>query len=204
MPAHFALGLVIGLLGVAYNRAILGTLRATERVGRNSPVRTAAVIGAAVGVLGWAAPDLVGPGDAITQRMLSGSETVLGIGGAFALLFVLRFALGAVSYAARTPGGLFAPILVLGSQGGLVFGALIYRWFPAAGVNPTAYAVVGMAALFTAVVRAPLTGIILAIELTGTFTLLLPMLAACCAAMVVPALLGEPPIYESLRWQPRS
>ena len=74
---------------------------------------------------------------------------------------------------------------------------------PGAGINPTAYAVVGMAALFTAVVRAPVTGIILAIELTGSFTLLLPMLAACFAAMVVPTLLNEPPIYESLRWRPQ-
>jgi chloride channel protein, CIC family len=204
LPAHLVLGLVIGLIGVTYNRAILGALRMTDRLGRTSPVLVATAIGAGVGLLGWAAPDLVGPGDAITQKMLSGTETVVGIGAAFGLLFVLRFVLGAVSYAARTPGGLFAPILVLGSQSGLVFGVLCHRWFPLAGINPTAYAVVGMAALFTCVVRAPLTGIILAIELTGSVTLLLPMLAACCAAMIGPAILGEPPIYESLHWKPRS
>jgi len=117
----------------------------------------------------------------------------------FILVFVLRFALGTVSYAAGTPGGLFAPMLVLGSQSGLLFGTACYHWFPAAGLNPTAFAVVGMAAFFAAVVRAPITGIILAIELTGSFTLLLPMLAACLAAMVVAILLNEPPIYESLR-----
>lgn len=204
LPVHLALGLLVGVVGVAYSRAILGALHATERVGRNSPVLVAAVIGAGVSLLGWAAPDLVGPGDGITQKMLSGTQSVLGIGPVFVLVFLLRFVLGAVSYAARTPGGLFAPILVLGSQSGLVFGALCSRWFPAAGINPTAYGVVGMAALFTAVVRAPLTGIILAVELTGSVTLLLPMLAACCAAMVGPSLLGEPPIYESLRWKPRS
>jgi CIC family chloride channel protein len=56
-----------------------------------------------------------------------------------------------------------------------------------------------MAAFFTAVVRSPLTGIVLAIELTGCFTLLLPMLSACFAAMLLPTLLREPPIYDSLR-----
>jgi CIC family chloride channel protein len=61
-----------------------------------------------------------------------------------------------------------------------------------------------MAALFTAVVRAPVTGIILAIELTGTFTLLLPMLGACFAAMLVTTLLHSPPIYDSLRWDSES
>ncbi len=55
-----------------------------------------------------------------------------------------------------------------------------------------------MAAFFTAVVRAPVTGIILVIELTGSFTLLLPMLSACFTALPVPTLLGNPPIYDSL------
>jgi CIC family chloride channel protein len=56
-----------------------------------------------------------------------------------------------------------------------------------------------MAAFFTAVVRAPVTGIILVIEMTASFTLLLPMLSACFAAMLIPNLLGNAPIYDSLR-----
>jgi CIC family chloride channel protein len=55
-----------------------------------------------------------------------------------------------------------------------------------------------MAAFFCGVVRAPLTGIVLVTEMTGNVTMLLPMLAACFAAMLVPALLGTAPIYESL------
>jgi len=204
LPVHLALGIGIALIGVAYNRAILVTLRATNRLGRGSPVPSAAAIGAAVGLLAWRSPGLAGAGDPITQQMLGGTASVLDAGvAAFGLVFLVRFLLGAVSYAARTPGGLFAPMLVIGSQCGLLFGTLCQRMLPGAGINPTAYAVVGMAALFTAVVRAPVTGIILAIELTGSFTLLLPMLAACFAAMVVPTLLNEPPIYESLRWRPQ-
>ena len=152
------------------------------------------LIGASVGLLAWFAPSLVGSGDAITQRMLGGTETIV----LFGLGFAVRFGLGAVSYAARTPGGLFAPMLVLGSQSGLLFGTICHHWFPITSA-PTEFAVVGMAALFAAVVQAPLTGIILAIELTGSFTLFLPMLGACFAAMMVPMLLRNPPIYESLR-----
>jgi CIC family chloride channel protein len=48
-------------------------------------------------------------------------------------------------------------------------------------------------------VRAPVTGIILVTEMTGCFTLLLPMLLACSAAMAVPTLMRNPPIYDSLR-----
>ena len=67
-----------------------------------------------------------------------------------------------------------------------------------AGNNPVAYAVAGMAAFFTAVVRAPVTGIILVIELTASDTQLLSMIAACFSAMLVPTLLRNPPIYDSL------
>ena len=202
LPVHFVLGLALGVVGVLYNRAILGALRATAGLRRVASEYRAAVIGAAVGVLAWIAPGLVGGGDAITQRMLGGTVTVFGLG--FLAVFLVRFLLGAVSYAARTPGGLFAPMLVIGAQGGLFIGSLSSGWFPSAGADPAEYAVVGMAALFTAVVRAPLTGIILAIELTGSFTLLLPMLSACFAAMVVATFAGEPPIYESLRWDPKT
>jgi CIC family chloride channel protein len=195
---YFVLGIVVGLVGVLYNRAILGAMRATQHMQRVAPQYRAVLIGAAVGLLAWFAPGLVGGGDALTQQMLGGSVTVLGVG--FLTVFLVRFLLGAVSYAAGTPGGLFAPMLVIGAQGGLFIGSLCAVWFPSAGADPTEYAVVGMAALFTAVVRAPLTGIILAVELTGSVTLLLPMLSACFAAMIVPTFLDEPPIYESLRW----
>jgi CIC family chloride channel protein len=192
LPAHIALGAICGLLGVAYNRAILGAIRLTDRFGRLSVELRAAAIGGAVGLLAWFAPSLVGGGDVITQRTLGESIPAPQL----ALAFVLRFPLGAISYAARTPGGIFAPMLVLGSQIGRLAGL--------PGADPTMCAVVGMAAFFTAVVRAPVTGIILAIELTGSFTLFLPMLAACFSAMLVATLLREPPIYDSLRWDPRT
>jgi CIC family chloride channel protein len=195
VPISLALGLVAGFLGVAYNYTLLGTLAAVERL-RSWPVELrAALIGAAVGLLAWVAPNLVGGGDAITQSVLAGSESFVMV----ALVFILRFGLGTLSYAAGTPGGLFAPMLVLGSQIGLLFGTLGKHWFPSVAAHPTAFAVVGMAAFFTAVVRAPVTGIVLVAEMTDSFTLLLPMLGACFAAMLVPTLLGNPPIYDTLR-----
>jgi CIC family chloride channel protein len=195
VPLHLLLGVLAGLLGVAYNRTILGALSGTERLRRWPVELRAALIGAAVGLIAWFAPGLVGGGDALTQRTLAGTETLLFI----ALVFLLRFGLGAVSYAARAPGGLFAPMLVLGAQSGLLFGILCDRWLPSFTPGATAFAVAGMAAFFTAVVRSPVTGIILVTEMTGSFTLLLPMLSACFAAMLVPTLLGEAPIYDSLR-----
>jgi CIC family chloride channel protein len=195
VPVHLVFGILAGLLGVAYNRTLLGALAAAEKLGHWPMELRAAVVGAVVGMLAWFAPGLVGGGDGITQRTLSGTETV----GMMSMVFLLRFGLGAISYAALTPGGLFAPMLVLGAQLGFLYGTVCSYWFPTVAANPTSLAVVGMAAFFTAVVRAPITGIVLAIEMTSSFTMLLPMLSACFAAIAVPTLLRDAPIYDSLR-----
>jgi chloride channel protein, CIC family len=194
-PLFVALGAIAGLAATIYNRTLLGAISVAQRLGHWPVELQAGVIGAAVGALGWFAPELVGGGDQITQRALSG-EAMLTV---IPLAFLLRFGLGPVSYAAATPGGLFAPMLVLGAQLGLVFGAICGIAFPDAGIDPDAFAVVGMAAFFTGVVQAPVTGIVLVVEMTAAFTTFLPMLGACFAAMLVANLLHCAPIYESLR-----
>jgi CIC family chloride channel protein len=193
-PLYFVLGAVCGLVAVAYNRTLLQTLAAVDRVNWWSAEVRAGLIGAAVGTVAWFAPGLVGGGDAITQRALAGQETL----AALPLLFLLRFGLGAVSYAAGTPGGLFAPLLALGAQLGLSFGLFCRLAFPDLDIHPEIFAVVGMAAFFTGVVRAPLTGMALVIEMTASAEVLLPMLGACFGAMLVATLLRSAPIYDSL------
>ena len=97
----------------------------------------------------------------------------------------------------------FAPSLVGGGDSltqSALTGAGCAVLFPGLGIPAPAFAVVGMAALFTGIVRAPLTGIVLITEMTAAFNLLLlPMLAACFAAMLIPTLLRDLPIYEALR-----
>jgi CIC family chloride channel protein len=194
LPLFVVLGAVSGLMATLYNATLLGALAAVERFSRWPVELRAAAIGAVVGILAWFTPELVGGGDDITQRTLAGGAALAVI----PLAFLLRFALGAVSYAAATPGGLFAPLLALGAQLGLFCGALSRLAFPDLDIDPIAFAVVGMAAFFTGVVQAPVTGIVLVVEMTGSFTTFLPMLAACFVAMLVPNLLGSPPIYDSL------
>jgi chloride channel protein, CIC family len=194
-PLYFVLGALAGLVAILYNRALLATIAAANRLERWPVPLRAALVGAAIGILAWFAPGLVGGGDVITQNVLSGSAALTVV----PLVFLLRFVLGTVSYAARTPGGLFAPMLVLGAQLGLVFGVVCRLAFPDLNIQPVGFAVVGMAAFFTGVVRSPLTGIVLVVEMTSSVQMLLPMLGACFAAMLVPTLLHDSPIYETLR-----
>lgn len=192
-PLVVAVGVVTGLLGVAYNRAVLFGLRVAES--SRWPVETrAALIGGMVGLLGWFAPSMVGSGELLTQEALLGLGTLLGSCG----ILLVRFVLGVVSYAAATPGGLFAPMLVLGSQAGLVVGLIGVQLAPGYAPEPAALALIGMAAFFTATVRAPITGIVLATELTGETSVLPPMLGACAIAMLVAHAMRSEPIYDSL------
>jgi CIC family chloride channel protein len=191
----FVLGAMAGLLAVAYNRTLLGMLAVAGRFAGVPVELRAALIGIVVGVLAWFAPELVGGGDNITQSALTGHDALWFV----VVAFLIRFALGPLSYASATPGGLFAPLLVLGAQSGLLFGVACQFLFPDLGVPREAYALVGMAAFFTGVVRAPVTGIVLVTEMTGNVTMLLPMLGACFVAMLVPTLLRDAPIYDSLR-----
>jgi CIC family chloride channel protein len=189
-----ALGVVAGVLAVAYNRAILAALGLIDGFKRRPIEFRAAVIGGIVGLIAWFAPHLVGGGEALTQQTLNGPT----LGAALAAVFLLRFVLGPLSYAAATPGGLFAPLLVLGTQIGLLFFTFCSTALGDLQTPANAFAIVGMAAFFTGVVRAPVTGIVLITEMTGSFTMLLPMLGACFTAMLMPTLFGNPPIYTSL------
>lgn len=192
-PLFLLLGTIAGLLAVAYNRTILGTLALADRAGRLPVEARAGLIGAVVGTVAWFAPGLVGGGDDISQQILSGQAIV----ALMPVVFLLRFGLGALSYAAGTPGGLFAPMLVLGNVIGFLFGTAA-RQVSGIGLPAEGFAVVGMAAFFAGVVRAPLTGIVLVGEMTGSTALLLPVVFASFAALLTAALLRAAPIYESL------
>ncbi|MFO1204671.1 MAG: H(+)/Cl(-) exchange transporter ClcA [Burkholderiales bacterium] len=192
---HLLAGMAFGLLGAAYSRITVWGLDAFDRFPALPAEARAAIVGAAVGLLAWFAPSLAGSGDALNQQVLDGTLSVTALG----IIFVVRWLLGPWCYAAGTPGGLFAPLLVVGAAFGALCGDLVHTLAPALAPQPLAFAVVGMAAFFTAVVRAPLTGIVLVVEMTATTALLAPMLTACFAAALVATLAGSEPIYDTLR-----
>jgi len=195
ITVYVAFGAVTGVLGVAYNHLILRGLDLFGRFRRYPAELRAAVVGGVMGLLLWFAPLGAGGGDALAQRVLGGA---IGT-GALAWYFLARFLAGPWSYSAGAPGGLFAPLLAVGAVWGALIHQLAEPLLPALGTQPTALAIVGMATFFAAVVRAPLTGIVLIAEMTATTTLLVPMLAAAFAAVLVATLLRNEPIYDSLR-----
>jgi chloride channel protein, CIC family len=201
LPAFLVLGVLAGVLGVAFNRGLLGILDLYARWGewlsrfRGWPMKlSAGLVGAAVGLLGWFLPLIVGSGHELGEAVLAG-----GVGlSIIPFWFVLRFGLTMISYGCGAPGGIFTPLLVLGALIGLAVGDLTHRLIPGMGDHPAAFAVVGMAAYFAAIVRAPLTGIVLIVEMTNNYEQMLALLVACFSAHLVADAMGDRPIYEAL------
>jgi len=194
LPVSVLVGVTAGVLGVAFNRALVGTLDLFQRI-RHWPMwAPGALAGSIVGAIGWFTPEALGGGHRLVEQTLAGDVALLALPGFFAL----RFFLTMLSYGSGAPGGIFAPLLVLGSELGLAVGMLSQRVLPHAVEHPETFAVVGMAAYFSAIVRAPLTGIVLVVEMTGNYSLVLPLLAACLTAYEVADLLRDRPVYEAL------
>lgn len=195
LPMFVVLGIVAGFAGVSYNRLIIWNLNVVARIRRVPPEATAAAIGAVVGLLGVAAPWLVGGGEVLADRVMTLTYPL----SALAVVLVVRWFLGPLSYSAGTPGGLFAPMLVVGATLGAVLAGVTNALVPQMQLPVVAFAVAGMSAFFAAVVRSPLTGIILCVEMTATTSLLVPMLVSTATTMVVATMLGSTPIYDVLR-----
>lgn len=197
LPAFLVFGLLTGCLGVVYNRLVLAFLDLFAGFGRIPAVAKAALIGAVIGLALFIDPLTVGAGDTLTQMIVGGQHIALI--AALGYLGV-RLIAGPLSYSAAVPGGLFAPLLAIGALWGVLFvGGLNVLW---PGVDTTLVvpmAIVGMAAFFGATVRAPLTGIVIVIEMTATTAVTVPMLGATAAAVLAAELLRSPPIYDSLR-----
>jgi len=197
-PGYFlflALGVVMGALGVVYSRMVVAGLDISDRMRRIPPELQAAIVGGIFGLLAFFAPGMIGGGESQVEVMLSGDQALVTI----AIMFAVRLVLGPLSYAPGLPGGLFAPLLVIGAAAGLLFGKGLESTIPELTPPLAALAAVGMGALFTAVVGAPVTGIALVVEMTGATTLFVPLLTACAGALAVPALVGQRPIYDTLR-----
>jgi chloride channel protein, CIC family len=190
------LGAAAGVLGAVFNRCLLGTLRLFDRLrARENRYRAGLplLVGAAVGLVSFFAPLLLGPGDGLIEEALKNPLEA----SRAALVLVARFVLTLASYATGAAGGLFAPLLVLGAEAGVLVGRATEQLGFSHAALPV-FAVVGMGALFAGSVRAPLTGVLLMIEMTQALSVLLPLAYAAILADLTARALGARPIYEAL------
>ncbi|MCC6228456.1 MAG: H(+)/Cl(-) exchange transporter ClcA [Phycisphaerales bacterium] len=196
LPVAVIIGLAGGVLGVCFNRSLLAASRASLRIPRVPRWALPGIAAALCGIVAWWFPDIVGGGHIAADKLLGGRLTA-GL-GLLVFMLVSKFLLTVVSYGSGAPGGIFAPMLLLGAIAGAILGNLLSRPFASLQHISTALAILGMAAFFTGSVRAPLTGIVLIIEMTGNYQQLLALGVTCLTADLTAGSLRDTPIYEAL------
>ena len=187
------LGVLIGLLGYVYN---VGMIKSSDFVSNlKIPSWLKFVLVFLVsGVVALMIPE-ISDGGHFMMDMLDIAVPSLGV---LVLLLVLKYLFSMFSFSSGAPGGIFLPILVLGAYIGAVFGAVVVPAFGFEQVLIYKFVVISMAGFFAATVRSPITGVVLIAEMCGSTESLIAMIIVSLIAYVVPTLIGNEPIYESL------
>ena len=194
---YLVLGLLFGVIGIGFNKFLLWLQQKFLDFYQGSMLRfvlTGAFIGGCCGLFGLYLPQAVGGGFDVVHQVSAGQ---IGL-GLLMLVFVLRFLTSTISFSSGAAGGIFSPLLALGASFGGIFGYVADLLFPESQLQMGSFVIAGMGALFAATVRAPLTGTVLVLEMTASYTLLLPMIITCLGATIVAQWLGGRPLYTVL------
>lgn len=188
------LGAFLGVFGVFYNWF---TLKVQEIYNKATFLNTTTKIMIpfiCAGILAFTYPALLGSGHSLIDHLTEEGMLL----GSIIFILIARFIFSAVCFGSGAPGGIFFPLLVLGGFAGGLFGAIGIEFFGMDPMYMNNFVILGMAGYFAAIVRAPLTGIILIFEMTGTYSYLLSLAVVTIVAYIVATLMKSTPIYESL------
>ena len=188
------LGVILGCFGAFYNWFTLTVQAMYKKVSWLNEVTRLLIPFTLAGIFAFTVPELLGSGHELIDLM---TDHKLLLGGAIFLL-AAKFVFSAVCFGSGAPGGIFFPLLVLGALTGGIFGMIGVNYF---GMDPdyiNNFVLLAMTGYFTAIVRAPLTGIILIFEMTGPVSQMLSLSIISIVAYIVATLLKSDPIYESL------
>ena len=191
---YLVLGLLSGVCGIAYIKFVhAAEVRFSSGfLGKLRPELRAALGGLLVGFIGLLAPRVMGTGIETMNAALAGQLVF----GTMLLALVAKLIATSCTLGSGAPGGSFFPAVFLGAMLGGSFGQLAHWALPGITAGPEAYAAVGMGAVVAGATLAPLTGVLMMFELTGSYQIVLPLLVACgTATALVHGVLGAS-IYQ--------
>lgn len=194
---YLILGMIFGCVGPLFNTLVLRTQDMFQRLhGGNIKkwVLIGGLIGGSCGVLGLIQPAASGGGFNLIPIAAAGNFSV----GLLLFIFIARVITTLLCFSSGAPGGIFAPMLALGTLLGTAFGMAATPLFPAYHLDAGTFAIAGMGALLAASVRALLTGIVLVLEMTDNYQLILPMIITCLGATLLAQFLGGKPLYSTI------
>lgn len=188
------LGIILGLSGVLFNYLLLRTQDLYASFKKVPDYYKILVPFSMAGLIGFCFPKVLGGGSKLIMS-LTGDGIFLKTA---IILLLLKFIFTMVSYGSGAPGGIFLPMLAIGALLGSIYGHLLSQFlgFDTAYINN--FIVLAMAGYFSAVVRSPITGSILILEMTGSLNHLLSLALVSIVAFITADILRSKPVYEAL------
>jgi len=192
LPIFLVLGVLASFLAVLFIRAMVGAEDALNRLKVPAWLRPATG-GLVVGLLALLLPEILGRGYDITGSILN-EQIVTPL--LLAALLVGKMLATAASIGSWGSGGIFAPVLLVGASFGALVGEGAQWLLPQLELRPGPYALVGMAAVFAGVTRAPMSSIVMIFEVSGSYELILPLLLAAVIATLGADLMHPESVYD--------
>lgn len=184
------LGIIAGIVGSLMNRLLL----ALQTLFNRMPAMLRPIISLLIALpIGLWVPQVLGGGEELINFA---EHATTGI-GVLLLLMVLKMLFTSTSFASGVPGGIFMPILAVGTLAGSAFAVGLTEFGYCSKLIPL-FAVCAMAGTLSASVKAPVTSILLTVEMSGTLVHMLPVTACAFTALLVSDLFHVKPIYEAL------
>ncbi|WP_145522606.1 H(+)/Cl(-) exchange transporter ClcA [Yersinia rohdei] len=194
---YLLLGIIFGAIGVIFNALIFRTQDIFMRIHGGDwrkLVLIGGLLGGMCGLLALIHGEAVGGGFSLIPIAAAGNYSI----GMLLFIFIARVITTLLCFGSGAPGGIFAPMLALGTILGTAFGLSCAHFFPEYSIDAGTFAIAGMGALFAASVRAPLTGIVLVLEMTDNYQLILPMIVTCLGATLIAQFMGGQPLYAAI------
>ena len=194
-PSQFALfailGLFAGLVGVGFTKVLYAIEDFCDWAWRGPEWLRPVAGGLLLGLLLFAIPQLYGVGYPVLEKSVMGGYAL----GMLILLLIAKIIATSLTIGIGGSGGVFAPSLFVGAMLGAAFGDVVGLVIPSLAGQAGAFALVGMGAVFAGATRAPITAGIILFELTGEYSIILPLLLAIIVATGTSRLLSADTIY---------
>jgi CIC family chloride channel protein len=188
---YAVLGLIAAAVGVVFTRVLYGFEDLFDKYWPGPMWLRPATGGMLLGGLLVALPEMYGVGYPILEKGIGGGYS----GGFLLLLLVGKLVAVSLTIAIGGSGGVFAPSLFIGAMLGSAYGAGLHDLFPGVSGPAGAYGLIGMGAVFAAASRAPITAVLIIFELTGDYTIVLPLMVAIVLSTIVSRALSKDSIY---------
>jgi chloride channel protein, CIC family len=196
--AYSVLGVVGGLAAAVFAEGITKLRPWCKALPRWTQYFQPALAGMLIGLIGVAgAPQVMGAGYESIDQAIHGQFTWQFL----ALLAGLKIVATLLSFVSGTPGGMFAPTLFIGAMLGAAVGGAQHALLPHLNPSPGTYALVGMGVLFAGFLRAPMTSVFMVLEVSGNYSIILPVIVANTFAYVISRSLQPVPIFDMLTRQ---